>query len=64
MTCRSTPVTQAWLAVSDDPAATVERRGSSITSGRSRCTRRCAHRQFQDELLGALAELTGAKLPD
>jgi NAD(P)-dependent dehydrogenase (short-subunit alcohol dehydrogenase family) len=55
-------VTQAWLAVSDDPAATVsggyfyhQRQDEADPAARSR--------QFQDELLGALAELTGVKLP-
>jgi hypothetical protein len=55
-------VTQAWLAVSDDPAATVsggyfyhQRQDEAHPAARSH--------QFQDELLGALAELTGVKLP-
>jgi NAD(P)-dependent dehydrogenase (short-subunit alcohol dehydrogenase family) len=57
------PVTQAWLAVSDDPAATVS--GQLYYHQRPREVHPAARsRQFQDELLGALAELTGAKLPD
>jgi hypothetical protein len=56
------PVTQAWLAVSDDPAATVsgqlfyhQRVIEAAPAARSR--------QFQDELLAALAKLTGTGLP-
>jgi len=57
------PVTQAWLAVSDDPAATVS--GQLFYHQRPREAHPAARsRQFQDELLGALAELTGTKLPD
>jgi NAD(P)-dependent dehydrogenase (short-subunit alcohol dehydrogenase family) len=56
------PATQAWLAVSDDPAATVsgelfyhQRRREAHPAARSH--------QFQGELLIALAELTGVKMP-
>jgi NAD(P)-dependent dehydrogenase (short-subunit alcohol dehydrogenase family) len=56
------PVTQAWLAVSDDPAATVS--GAFFYHQRPREAHPAAHsHQFQDELLATLAELTGAKLP-
>ena len=56
------PVTQAWLAVSDDPAATVS--GQLFYHQRPREVHPAVRsRQFQDELLGALAELTGTKLP-
>jgi NAD(P)-dependent dehydrogenase (short-subunit alcohol dehydrogenase family) len=55
-------VTQAWLAVSDDPAATVsgqyfyhQRPGEVHPAARSP--------EFQDELTHALAGLTGVKLP-
>ena len=55
-------VTQAWLAVSDDPAATVS--GELFYHQRPREVNPAAgsHR-FQDELLIALAELTGVKMP-
>jgi NAD(P)-dependent dehydrogenase (short-subunit alcohol dehydrogenase family) len=56
------PVTQAWLAVSDDPAATVS--GQLFYHQRPREVHPAARsRQFQDELLEALAGLTGTKLP-
>jgi NAD(P)-dependent dehydrogenase (short-subunit alcohol dehydrogenase family) len=56
------PVTQAWLAVSDDPAATVS--GQLFYHQRPREVNPAARsRQFQDELLIALAELTGVKMP-
>jgi NAD(P)-dependent dehydrogenase (short-subunit alcohol dehydrogenase family) len=55
-------VTQAWLAVSDDPAATVS--GELFYHQRPREAHPAARSpQFQDELLGALAELTGVKMP-
>jgi NAD(P)-dependent dehydrogenase (short-subunit alcohol dehydrogenase family) len=55
-------VTQAWLAVSDDPAATVS--GELFYHQRRREAHPAARSpQFQDELLAALAELTGVKLP-
>jgi NAD(P)-dependent dehydrogenase (short-subunit alcohol dehydrogenase family) len=56
------PVTQAWLAVSDDPAATVS--GQLFYHQRPHDVHPAARsRQVQDELLGALAELTGVKMP-
>jgi NAD(P)-dependent dehydrogenase (short-subunit alcohol dehydrogenase family) len=56
------PVTQAWLAVSDDPAAMVS--GALFYHQRPREVSPAARsHQFQDELLVALAELTGVKLP-
>lgn len=55
-------VTQAWLAVSDDPAATVS--GGLFYHQRPREAHPAARSpQFQDELLTALADLTGVKLP-
>ena len=55
-------VTQAWLAVSDDPAATVS--GELFYHQRPREAHPAARSpRFQDELLTALAELTGVKLP-
>ena len=55
-------VTQAWLAVSDEPAAAVsgayffhQRPGEAHPAARSP--------EFQDELTSALATLTGVKLP-
>jgi NAD(P)-dependent dehydrogenase (short-subunit alcohol dehydrogenase family) len=55
-------VTQAWLAVSNDPAAMVS--GALFYHQRPREVNPAAgsHR-FQDELLIALAELTGVKMP-
>jgi NAD(P)-dependent dehydrogenase (short-subunit alcohol dehydrogenase family) len=56
-------VTQAWLAVGDDPAATVS--GAYFYHQRQDEPHPAARaHQFQDELLGALAGLTGVKLPD
>jgi NAD(P)-dependent dehydrogenase (short-subunit alcohol dehydrogenase family) len=56
------PVTQAWLAVSDDPAAMVS--GALFYHQRPREEHPAARSQrFQDELLTALADLTGAKMP-
>ncbi len=55
-------VTQAWLAVSDDPAATVSG-AYLLPSAAPRTTPAARSHQFQDELLGALAELTGVKMP-
>jgi NAD(P)-dependent dehydrogenase (short-subunit alcohol dehydrogenase family) len=56
------PLTQAWLAVSDDPAATVS--GQLFYHQRPREVHPAARsHQAQDELLGALAELTGVKMP-
>lgn len=55
--------TQAWLAVSDDPAATVS--GQLFYHHRpSEAHPAARSRQFQDELTAALAGLTGVKLPD
>jgi NAD(P)-dependent dehydrogenase (short-subunit alcohol dehydrogenase family) len=55
-------VTQAWLAVSDEAAATVT--GQLFYHQRPREVNPAARsRQFQDELLTALAGLTGVKLP-
>jgi NAD(P)-dependent dehydrogenase (short-subunit alcohol dehydrogenase family) len=55
-------VTQAWLAVSDNPAATVS--GQLFYHQRPREVNPAARsRQFQDELLTALAGLTGVKMP-
>ena len=55
-------LTQAWLAVSDDPAATVS--GQLFYHQRPRDVHPAARsRQVQEELLGALAELTGVKMP-
>jgi NAD(P)-dependent dehydrogenase (short-subunit alcohol dehydrogenase family) len=54
--------TQAWLAVSDDPAATVS--GAYFYHQRPREVHPAARsHQFQDELTGALDGLTGVKLP-
>jgi NAD(P)-dependent dehydrogenase (short-subunit alcohol dehydrogenase family) len=56
------PVTQAWLAVSDDPAATVS--GQYFYHQRPREVHPAARsHEFQDELTDALAGLTGVKLP-
>jgi hypothetical protein len=55
-------VTQAWLAVSDDPAATVS--GQYLYHQRPREVHQAARsHQFQDELTAALARLTGVNLP-
>lgn len=55
-------VTQAWLAVSDDPAATVS--GQYFYHQRPCEVHRAAHsHQFQDELTAALADATGVNLP-
>ena len=56
------PVTQAWLAVSDDPAATVS--GECFYHQQPYAVHPAARSpEFQDELLTALAELTGTELP-
>jgi NAD(P)-dependent dehydrogenase (short-subunit alcohol dehydrogenase family) len=56
------PVTQAWLAVSDDPAATVS--GQYFFHQRPRRTHPDAHSaQRQDALLDYCAELSGVALP-
>lgn len=56
------PVTQAWLAVSDDPAATVT--GRYFYHQRPRETHPAAtDESVQDGLLGACARLTGVTLP-
>jgi NAD(P)-dependent dehydrogenase (short-subunit alcohol dehydrogenase family) len=55
------PVTQAWLAVSDDPAATVT--GQYFYHQRPRTVHpAAASSSVQDQLLAACAELTGVKL--
>jgi NAD(P)-dependent dehydrogenase (short-subunit alcohol dehydrogenase family) len=55
-------VTQAWLAVSEDPAATVS--GAYFYHQRQADVNPAARSpDFQDELLRALAKLTGVKLP-
>jgi len=56
------PVTQAWLAVSDDPAATVSGHYFYHQRPREVPTAARSH-QFQDELTAALAHLTGVNLP-
>jgi NAD(P)-dependent dehydrogenase (short-subunit alcohol dehydrogenase family) len=57
------PVTQAWLAVSDDPAATVT--GRHFYHRRERSAPREAHgNHHQDALLDYCAHLTGATLPE
>jgi NAD(P)-dependent dehydrogenase (short-subunit alcohol dehydrogenase family) len=56
------PVTQAWLAVSDDPAATVT--GQYFYHQRARPFHPAASSPaFQDQLLATCAELTGVELP-
>jgi NAD(P)-dependent dehydrogenase (short-subunit alcohol dehydrogenase family) len=56
------PVTQAWLAVSDDPAATVT--GGYFYHQRPREAHPAARDvKVQGELLGYCAELTGTELP-
>lgn len=56
------PVTQAWLAVSDDPAAVVT--AQHFYHQRARGTAPVAHSaERQDALLGYCAELTGTPLP-
>jgi hypothetical protein len=57
------PVTQAWLAVSGDPAATVS--GQYFYHQRPRPFHpAAASHQVQDDLLAYCAGLTGVKLPD
>jgi len=56
------PVTQAWLAVSDDAAATVS--GQYFYHRQPRGTHPAAHeRAVQEGLLAACAELTGVEMP-
>jgi NAD(P)-dependent dehydrogenase (short-subunit alcohol dehydrogenase family) len=56
------PVTQAWLAVSDDPAATVT--AGYFYHQRSRQVHPAARdTAFQDQLLDYCASLTGIALP-
>jgi NAD(P)-dependent dehydrogenase (short-subunit alcohol dehydrogenase family) len=56
------PVTQAWLAVSDDPAATVT--GQYFYHQRPRPFNPVAsNHSVQDRLLTACAEITGVELP-
>jgi NAD(P)-dependent dehydrogenase (short-subunit alcohol dehydrogenase family) len=56
-------VTQAWLAVSNDPAATVS--GSYFYHQELRDVHPAARdRRLQDELLAYCASLTGVKLPE
>jgi NAD(P)-dependent dehydrogenase (short-subunit alcohol dehydrogenase family) len=55
------PVTQAWLAVSEDPAAAVT--GGYFYPQRPRQAAQAAHDPaFQDELLGYCASVTGTAL--
>ncbi|MBM9506295.1 SDR family NAD(P)-dependent oxidoreductase [Actinacidiphila acididurans] len=55
-------VTQVWLSVSDDPAATVS--GEYFYHQRPRAVNSSARsEEFQDGLLAELARLTGVKLP-
>ena len=57
------PITQAWLAVSDDPAAKVT--GQYFYHQKLRRVHPAAQRvNFQDELLAYCAGLTGITLPD
>lgn len=55
-------VTQAWLAVSDDPAATVSG-GYFYHQQPQQVHPAVRSRAFQDALTAALAELTGTELP-
>jgi NAD(P)-dependent dehydrogenase (short-subunit alcohol dehydrogenase family) len=56
------PVTQAWLAVSDDPAATVT--GQYFYHQRPRQVHpAAASHSVQDQLLASCAELSGVELP-
>jgi NAD(P)-dependent dehydrogenase (short-subunit alcohol dehydrogenase family) len=56
------PVTQAWLAVSDDPAATVT--GEYFYHQRPRPFHPAASSPgLQDQLLAACAEISGVQLP-
>ncbi len=56
------PVTQAWLAVSDDPAATVT--GQHFFHQLPRATAPEAHSvEHQDALLDYCAAITGTPLP-
>ena len=56
------PVTQAWLAVSDDPAATVT--GQYFYHQRPRQVHpAAASHRVQDQLLASCAELSGVELP-
>jgi NAD(P)-dependent dehydrogenase (short-subunit alcohol dehydrogenase family) len=56
------PVTQAWLAVSDDPAATGT--GGYFYHQRPRDAHPAAHDvNVQEDLLGYCAELSGTELP-
>jgi hypothetical protein len=56
------PVTQAWLAVSDDPAATVSGRYFYHRQPRQPAPAAADH-TLQDELLDYCAGLTGTPLP-
>lgn len=57
------PVTQAWLAVSDDPAATVT--GSYFYHQQPRGVHPAARSvEVQDGLLDRCAQLAGVALPD
>jgi NAD(P)-dependent dehydrogenase (short-subunit alcohol dehydrogenase family) len=59
---RSGALTQAWLAVSDDPAATVS--GEYFYHQQPEAVHPAVRsHQFQDELTDALAGLTGTELP-
>lgn len=54
--------TQAWLAVSDDPAARVSGRYWHHLQ-QEQPAREAADREFQDLLVAKLSELTGVALP-
>jgi len=60
---RQGSVTQAWLAVSDDPAATVSG-GYFYHQAPRDAVPAVRSARFQDELLDELARLTGVKLPE
>ncbi|MBR0961502.1 SDR family NAD(P)-dependent oxidoreductase [Bradyrhizobium japonicum] len=55
--------TQAWLAVSDDPAALVSGRYWHHLE-QQEPAREATDPRFQDRLIGKLSELTGVELPD
>jgi hypothetical protein len=57
------PVTQAWLAVSDDPEATVTGQYFYHQKPRQFHPAAASH-QVQDQLLASCAELSGVELPE